>query len=98
MEVLDASRSVAGGLEVDITVAPNSDRQGIEGMNEWRKRLIMRVRSPPLDGKANVEIEEYMENVTGCRSEIIKGQKSRQKTLMIHGDPKEIISSLEALI
>jgi uncharacterized protein (TIGR00251 family) len=96
VNIRDVSRPVAGGIEVNIMVSPNSDRQGTDGMNAWRERLIIRVRSPPLDGKANKEVEEYMMNITGCRSEIIKGHTNRQKTVMIYGDPDVIISALEA--
>jgi len=95
MDIRAASRTSERGAEVDITVSPNSDRQGTEGTDEWRKRLIVRVRSPPADGKANKEVEEYMRTITGCRAEIIKGHRSRQKTVMIYGDANEIIASLE---
>jgi uncharacterized protein (TIGR00251 family) len=98
VNIREISRSVTGGVEVNIIVSPNSDRQGTDGMNVWRKRLTVRVRSPPLDGKANREVEEFMENITGCRSEIIKGHTNRQKTVMIHGTPEKIISSLEASV
>jgi len=96
VNIHDISRQVPGGVEVDIIVSPNSDRQGTDGMNAWRKRLVVRVRSPPLDGKANKEVLEYIENVTGCRSEMIRGHTDRQKTVMIRGIPEDIIGSLEA--
>jgi uncharacterized protein (TIGR00251 family) len=96
MKICGLLRNVEGGVEINITVSPNSDAQGIGGTNEWRKRLIVRVRSPPLDGKANREVEELMERRTGCRCEIIKGHTDRQKTIMIYGDPDEITRSLEA--
>jgi uncharacterized protein (TIGR00251 family) len=96
MNVRDVSRQVGGGVEIFITVAPNSARQGTDGTNEWRKRLVVRVRSPPLGGKANKEVEEYVSRITGCRSEIIKGNTGRQKTVMIYGDPDEILSAMEA--
>jgi len=98
MNIRDISRQAEGGAEVDIIVSPNSGRQGTDGIDEWRKRLIIRVRSPPLDGKANKEVEEYMKEVTGGRSEITKGHTVRQKTVMIHGDHDDIIRSLEALM
>ena len=98
MDVRDVSRSVAGGVEVDIIVSPGSERQGTEGIDEWRKRLVIRVRSPPLDGKANKEIIEYIENITKCSSEMIRGHMSRQKTIMIHGSPDQILDTLETLI
>jgi hypothetical protein len=98
MDVRDVSRSVAGGVEVDIIVSPGSERQGTEGINEWRRCLVIRVRSPPTDGKANREIEEFIGNITECRSEIIRGHMSRQKTILIHGTPDLILDTLEALI
>ena len=96
MDVSDVSRPVDGGVEVHIMVSPNSDRKGADGTNEWRKRLIIRVCSPPLDGKANREAEEFMKELTGCRSEIIKGHANRQKTIMIYGNAEEILRSLRS--
>ena len=98
MDIRDVSRPTNGGLEIDIIVSPNSDRQGAEGIDEWRKRLVIRVRSPPMDGKANKEIEEFMREITECNANITKGHRNRQKTVMIHGNPDEILNSLESLI
>jgi uncharacterized protein (TIGR00251 family) len=94
MDVHDVSRIVKDGVEVRIMVTPNSDERGSNGMNEWRRCLVIRVRSPPMGGKANREIEELMENITGCRSEVIKGHTGRQKTVMIYGSHDEILRTL----
>ena len=94
MDVSDASRPADGGLEIDISVSPRSDRSGTEGIDEWRKRLIVRVKAPPLDGRANKEVEELLRKVTGCRSEVIRGQTSRQKTVLVIGDPDQILKRL----
>ena len=94
MDVSEATRAVDGGLEVDVSVSPRSDRSGAEGVDEWRKRLIVRVKAPPLDGRANKEVEELFKKVTGCRSEIIRGQTSRQKTVLVIGDREAILESL----
>jgi len=95
VNIRDISRPVAGGIEINVTVSPNSDRQEA-GLNVWRKRLTVRVRSPPLDGKANAEVEEYIKKITGCRSEIVKGHTARQKTVMIFGNADDVIRRLEA--
>ena len=94
MDVSEASRIVDGGVEVDVTVSPRSDRSGTEGVDEWRKRLIVRVKAPPLDGRANKEIQELFRKVTGCKCEIVRGQTSRQKTVFVMGDPEKILESL----
>ena len=94
MDVSDATRTVDGGLEVDVSVSPRSDRSGTEGVDEWRKRLIVRVKAPPLDGRANKEVEDLFRKVTGCKSEIVRGQISRQKTVLVIGNGEEILESL----
>ena len=94
MDVSEASRTVDGGVEVDVTVSPRSDRSGTEGVDEWRKRLIVRVKAPPLDGRANKEIQELFRKVTGCKSEVVRGQTSRQKTILVHGDYDPILEAL----
>lgn len=94
MDVSDATRTVDGGLEVDVSVSPRSDRSGTEGVDEWRKRLIVRVKAPPLDGRANKEVEDLFRKVTGCKTEIVRGQTSRQKTVLVIGNREEILESL----
>ena len=94
MDVSDAVRVLKDGVEVDVSVSPRSDRSGTEGVDEWRKRLTVRVKAPPLDGRANKEVEALFRKMTDCKCEIIRGQTSRQKTVLIHGDPDSIMSSL----
>jgi uncharacterized protein (TIGR00251 family) len=94
MSIEDAVRIRGTGVEVDVLVSPRSDRSGMEGIDGWRKRLIVKVRSPPLDGKANKELEDVFSKVTGCPSLVISGHTSRQKTVFIEGDPEKILSKL----
>lgn len=82
-------------MEFDIMVSPRSNRSGLEGFDEWRKRAILRVKSPPLDGRANNEVESYFKEVTGCKSSVTAGMTSHQKTVTIAGDPKTIIEAIE---
>lgn len=95
MRVEDVSRDKGDRLELDILVSPRSNRSGLEGFDEWRKRAILRVKSPPLDGRANKEVESYFKDVTGCRSKVTAGMTSHQKTVTISGDPGKIVESLE---
>jgi uncharacterized protein len=98
MELRDASRVVKDGLEIDVLVSPRSNRSGAEGFDEWRKRLILRIKSPPLDGKANKEVEAMMKEMSGCSSQIVSGHLNRQKTVLIQGDGKKILSVMEGKI
>jgi uncharacterized protein (TIGR00251 family) len=86
MRLSDVSRKTVRGLEVSIYVSPRSSVSGIDGFDEWRKRLIVRVRSPPLDGKANREVEEIIGDITGMKAVVTSGATDRRKTVLIEGD------------
>ncbi|MDR0508393.1 MAG: DUF167 family protein [Candidatus Methanoplasma sp.] len=94
MQIEDVVRVRDSGIEVDILVSPRSGRSGIEGIDGWRKRLIVKVKAPPLDGKANREAEEILCKASDSPSSVISGHTNRQKTIFIVGDPALIISKL----
>jgi uncharacterized protein (TIGR00251 family) len=94
MNIYDVSRVTGEGVAVDIIVSPRSSRSGPDGFDEWRGRLIVRVRAPPLDGKANKEVEDIFGTITGCRSEITSGHLNRQKTVTVYGDTETIMKRL----
>lgn len=95
MDIKEVIRNIGSGVEVDLQVSPKSSRSGIEGIDPWRKRLIVRVRAPPLDGRANKEVEEVLTEVIGCKAWVSAGQTSRQKTATIPGDPEQICRKLQ---
>ena len=97
MDITDVSRSSENGLDIDILVSPRSGRSGPDGFDEWRSRLVIKVKAPPLDGKANKEVEELFKELTGCRSEIKNGHLSRQKTVTVFGDPEDILKELRKI-
>ncbi len=97
MDVSEALRKTDEGVELDITVSPRSDRSGSKGVDEWRKRVAVCVKAPPLDGKANREVEELFSKATGCKCVVIHGQTSRQKTVAIFGDYAKILDSLRGM-
>ena len=94
MPIADVVRIKDSGVEVDVYVSPRSGRSGVEGIDGWRKRLTIKVKAPPLEGKANKEVEEILCKATDSPSSVISGHTSRQKTVFIEGDPAAIISRL----
>lgn len=94
MKVSDVCRLRGDSVEVDVSVSPRSNRSGPDGYDEWRRRMIVRVKAPPLDGRANKELAAMFSEITGCRAEVTSGQTSRQKTVTIFGDGDAIISKL----
>lgn len=95
MKVSEIIRPVKDGCELDILVSPRSNRSGPEGVDEWRKMLILRVRAPPLDGRANKEVEATLSEITGFRCQVVRGQTSRQKTVLISGPAEQVMPKLE---
>ncbi|MBR2254357.1 MAG: YggU family protein [Candidatus Methanomethylophilaceae archaeon] len=93
--VADVCRGRGDRTEVDITVSPRSNRSGVEGIDGWRRRLIVRVKSPPLDGRANKEVAALFKEVTGFPSEVTAGQTSHQKTVTVAGPLDEVVAGLE---
>jgi len=98
MNLSDVIRKNDDGIEVEIYVSPRSSKQGLDGFDEWRNRLIVRVRAPPLDGRANKEVEQLMKEITGMKSAVVKGMTDRRKTVFIEGNPDIIIKKLEESI
>lgn len=95
MDLSDVTRKSEDGIEVEIYVSPRSSKQGLDGFDEWRNRLIVRVRAPPLDGRANKEVEKLMKDITGMKSSVTKGMTDRRKTVFIEGNPDTILKKLE---
>ncbi len=96
MEVSEIIRQADGGCELDVLVSPRSNRSGPEGVDEWRRMLILRVRAPPLDGRANKEVESTLSEITGYKCQVIRGQTSRQKTVLIGGPSEEVVRKLSS--
>ncbi len=97
MRVSDVCRTGDGWVDIDISVSPRSNRPGADGYDEWRKRLILRVSAPPLDGRANKEVCAFFSDLTGCKTEVTAGQTSRQKTVRILGKADAIMAGLVTL-
>lgn len=95
MRVSEIIRTVPGGCEIDLLVSPRSNRTGPEGVDEWRRMLVFRVKAPPLEGRANKEVVSLMNDITGCRCEVVRGMTSRQKTVLVRGDADRVAEALE---
>ncbi len=81
---------------VKVKVIPKSSRPGIQGVDG--DRLRVRLKSPPVEGKANREIVETLAKVLKVPKreiEIIKGVKGREKDVFI---PRLTHEDLEILI
>ncbi|NPA62943.1 MAG: YggU family protein [Methanococci archaeon] len=82
------------GILIDIDVQANAKRNEIAGINEWRKRLSVKIKAPAIEGKANKEIIKFFENLFKKDVEIILGKTSSQKTILILGAKKGYVEEI----
>ncbi|MBC8437648.1 MAG: YggU family protein, partial [Euryarchaeota archaeon] len=87
---------------MDIELQPAASNQGIVGINEWRKRLQVRVLSPAQKGAANKELLTYLASIFSISSSNISiefGMKERKKTIAVSSiSISDIISIIEEQI
>jgi len=84
------------GVILRIEVTPNSKRVSF-GYNKWRKAVEIKLRSPAKAGKANRELIGILSNLFG-EAEILSGEKSRLKTVIVKGKKDEVLKKLKSLI
>ena len=73
-------------ITIEVQVQPKSYRDEIIGFQNGRFKV--KVTAPPEDGKANERVREIIARefgVSKSRVEIVKGHKSRLKTIKILG-------------
>ncbi len=96
-------RVVADGLVVPVRLTPKASRDGIEGLREdaaggWV--LAVKVTAVPEKGKANAALEKLLAKALGIASgrvSVVGGATSRNKELLVRGDPDEIAAALAKL-
>ena len=82
------------GVIVNVRAAPRSSRAGLDGT--VGDALKVRVRSAPVDGKANKELIEVLADAFGLpKSSVVfkGGETSKTKRLLLRGIAKEAILS-----
>jgi uncharacterized protein (TIGR00251 family) len=97
VEWANAVRGTDQGVELDVHVSPGASRSELGSFDPWRKRIIVKVKAPPEDGKANRELERLLGDVFGCRAEVLRGHTIRDKTVHLDCGLDEASAVLEAL-
>jgi uncharacterized protein (TIGR00251 family) len=70
------------GVIVDIYVKPHSREFGIRTEDDG---LVVFCREPPVKGRVNKELVKELSRLFGARVQIISGQTSKQKRILISG-------------
>lgn len=97
-------RTTPDGLIVPVRLTPKASRDAIDGLREdaaGGRMLAVKVTAVPEKGKANAALEKLLARalgVAGGRVEVVGGPTSRNKDVLVRGDPAEITAALEKLI
>jgi uncharacterized protein (TIGR00251 family) len=78
-------KETKGGVLLLIYVQPKAKKNAIEGVDEWRGRLKVRIAAPPVEGKANKEVVKFFSKLLGTDVSIVRGETSREKDLLVKG-------------
>lgn len=77
---LDAS------IIIQCEISPNSKRNAIKGVNEWRNRLQIDILEPAISNKANIELISYLSKILKIDKKQIRissGHKTRLKSVLL---------------
>ncbi len=89
MDYRDAIQSHPKGLIIRFDVSPGVSKLIVpSGFNPWRKALEARLTEEPTGGKANRQLISAVAKIFGILErdvEIMSGQKSARKVLLIKG-------------
>lgn len=94
-------QKVPGGIKLFIRLSPKAKREGIEGIYtdpDGTERLKIAVSAPPVDGKANEALIKWLAkylHIAKSAITLTAGAADRTKTLVIQGNPDELIKKLE---
>ena len=76
-----------GGALVKLRVSPNAKSTGLQGPY-GKAALKLKVAAPPVDGRANAEVERFVARMTGTapsRVRGVRGLSGRDKTVFVDG-------------
>jgi len=97
----DFIRPTEGGVYVKLRVSPGAKSTAIKGLY-GEGAIGLSVAAPPVEGKANAEVERYLARLFELsRSEVtvVKGASSRDKLVFVSGlGPDEIRTRLSTLL
>jgi len=85
-------RETTGGVLLSVKLQPRASKNEIgEPLGE---ELKIKVTAPPVDAAANQALVELLADALDCsrgKVELIRGQTSRHKTIMLHGFTPEVV-------
>ncbi len=83
------------GVLISLYIQPGASKSEIIG--EHNGSLKIKIKAPPVDGKANDEVIAFMAKTLGVSKRdisLVKGDKSREKKVLVRGASIEQLQSL----
>jgi uncharacterized protein (TIGR00251 family) len=91
-----ACREDGGGWLLELHVQPGAKKSGVAGLHGGA--LKVRIASPPVDGRANATLIEFLAKALGVPKQslaVVKGEASRRKTVRVahpDADPGRLLA------
>lgn len=79
-------KAIDGGVELALRIVPRASREGVAG--EMGGALKIRLRAPPVDGKANEALRAFLAGRFGVPARaviLVSGETGRQKRVRVAG-------------
>lgn len=79
-------REESGGIVIPLRAKPRAGKNAVEGVRDGV--LLVSVRAAPTDGEANAAVIETVAEALRCAKSnvrLIRGQKSRDKAVLVQG-------------
>lgn len=87
------------GILINIEVKPGAETSGIDGVDEWRGSIEVKLKARAEKGKANKELIQLLSSTLALPSSniiIVGGKKSRRKNIKILGlKAEEVVRRLK---
>ncbi|MBI5394811.1 MAG: YggU family protein [Verrucomicrobia bacterium] len=83
------------GCELSVRVQPGASRSGLAGLHGTE--LKVRIKAPPVEGKANDALLEFLAETLRVRRsacEIVRGDKSRSKVVLVRGTEEALARAI----
>jgi len=97
----DFVRPAEGGVFVKLRVSPGAKSTAVKGLY-GESAIKLSVAAPPVEGKANAQIERYLSRLLGVPGSgitVVKGTSSRDKLVFVSSCvPEEVRTLLNSLI
>lgn len=84
-----------------ITVQPGARKDEVVGLYGDPVRLKVKISAPPVDGAANEGLVKFLAKLLGVsksKIQILRGETSKQKDLLIAASAQEIAAKLQNII